>query len=115
MLHPVHMSSKSSSSSSRFLIEASISDQTMKKYKDAVVRFLDWCEDHGHDASTLDKLDEILTESFHYLYEMNDGVGKGLASCTLYGLIKFMPRCEAHLLSAKMSLTGWLSYPPLTW
>lgn len=108
-------------SQSRFLIEASISDKTMTKYKDAVARFLDWCDEHGHDASTMETLDDLVTEYFHHMYEMNDGVGKGLASCTLYGLIKFMPRCEAYLLSAKTSLTGWLklqpgrSYPPLTW
>jgi integrase len=121
MLPLVLMSSSTKKSSSRFLIEASISDKTMKKYKDAVVRFLDWCDEHGHDASTMESLDDLVTEYFHNVYEMNDGVGKGLASCTLYGLIKFMPRCEAHLLSAKTSLTGWMklqpgrSYPPLTW
>jgi hypothetical protein len=69
----------------------------------------------------MEQLDDLVTEYFHYLYERNDGKGKGSAADTLYGLIKFMPRSEPHLLSSKMSLTGWsklhqsVSYPPLTW
>jgi site-specific recombinase XerC len=106
---------------SRFLIEASLSANTLSKYKSSVKRFLTWCDTNRYDPSTMEQLDEILTEYFHCMYEENDGTGKGLAATTLYGLIKFLPRCENNLPTAKMSITGWLklrpskSYPPLTW
>ena len=69
----------------------------------------------------MEQLDDLLTEYFHDLYEQNDGAGKGLAACTFYGLIKFLPRCTNHLPTSLMSLKGWMklqpgtSYPPLTY
>lgn len=109
--------------SNRFLIEASLSDNTLKKYKRGVRLFLAWCDEQDRTlhVHTMQQLDDTLTEYFHYLYESNDGKGKSLAADTLYGLIKFMPHCEQHLSASKMSLTGWSklqpaeSYPPLTW
>lgn len=119
MPHLEHMSS----SNSRFLIEASLSDNTLIKYKRGVKKFITWCDEHEYSDSihTMHQLDDIMTEYFHYLYEANDGKGKSLASDTLYGLIKFMPQCDQQLPTAKMSLVGWTklqpaeSYPPLTW
>lgn len=104
----------------RFLIEAALAPATIKKYKTGVLLFLTWCDDHNYDATTYEQLDDLLTDYIHDLYEQGDGVGKGLASQTLYGLIKFMPRCMDKLPTATMSVHGWLkmhpaqSYPPLT-
>jgi hypothetical protein len=67
------------------------------------------------------QLDGLLADYLHELYERNDGGGKSLAACTLYGIVKFMPHCEKKLHTSSMSLRGWLklrpsqSYPPLTY
>jgi hypothetical protein len=104
-----------------FLIEASLAPSTLKKYKEAVKSFTIWCNDNDYDATDEYQLDSLLTEYFHTLYESNDGIGKGQASCTLHGIIKYMPRCANKLPSASMSLQGWLklrpsqSHPPLTY
>ena len=106
--------------SSRFLIHATMAPATQKKYKQAVLLFLDWCAEHDYDATSTTDLDDLLTEYFHDLYEQNDGTGKGLAANTYYGLVKFLPRVSDELPTALLSLKGWLklrpsvSYPPLT-
>lgn len=107
--------------SSRFLVDATMAPSTQQRYKEAVRQFLDWCADNDYDATTPDDLDDLLTEYFHDMYEQNDGVGKGLAANTYYGLVKYMPRLTDKLPTALLSIKGWLrlrpavSYPPLTW
>jgi integrase len=109
------------STRNRFLIEAALAPTTLAKYKQGVKLFIEWCIEHNYDCSTIEELDELLSDYFHYLYEEGDGTGKGLAAQTLYGLIKFVPRLDNRLPTATMSLKGWLklkpsqSYPPLTW
>jgi len=109
------------STSSRFLIEAALAPTTLSKYKQGIKLFIEWCIEHNYDCNTIESLDDLLSEYFHDLYEQNDGVGKGLAAQTLYGIIKFIPRLHDKLPTATMSLKGWLklqpskSYPPLTW
>lgn len=116
-----HPAASSQARSGRFLIEASCAPSTISKYKRGILLFLEWCEEHQHDATTLTQLDDLLTDYFHDLYEQGDGSGKGLAAQTFYGILKFMPRAVGHLPSASASLTGWMklrpsqSYPPLTW
>ena len=106
---------------SRFLIEASLAPSTVKKYKQAVSLFLEWCGVHGLAIDTLEQLDDHLTDYFHDVYVTGGGVGKGLASATLYGVMKFLPRARGGLPTAEESLRGWMrlqegkSYPPLTW
>ena len=106
---------------SRFLIESSLAPATLIKYKDAVKLFIQWCDENNYDATDSEQLDDLLTEYFHELYEQNDGVGKGIAACTLHGIVKFLPKCSNKLPSSSMSLQGWLklkpsrSYPPLTY
>ena len=84
-------------------------------------QFLDWCADNQRDATTPDELDDLLTDYLHELYEDNGGVGKTTASHTIFGLVKYLPRCSGQLPTAMASLKGWLklrpstSYPPLTW
>ena len=109
------------SSGNRFLIEAALAPTTLAKYKQGVKLFIEWCIENNYDCTTIEQLDNLLSEYFHDLYEQNDGVGKGLAAQTLYGMIKFVPRLYDKLPTATMSLKGWLklqtatSYPPLTW
>lgn len=109
------------SSSNRFLIEAALAPTTLAKYKQGVRLFIEWCIEHNYDCATIEELDELLSDYFHDLYEQGDGVGKGLAAQTLYGMIKFLPRLNDRLPTATMALKGWMklkpsqSYPPLTW
>lgn len=114
----------SRSRSGRFLITGALAASTIRKYRSGVMKFLEWCDENGYDAKSMEELDELLTDYIHELYEHNDdgtGRGKGLASQTLYGLLKFMPQAEGKLPTASASVHGWLrkhpskSYPPLTW
>jgi Phage integrase family len=120
MVPLVHMTSNQRHKG-RFLIEATLTQSTMNKYKGALRQFLQWCDDNNYDATTMEQLDDLLTDYFHDLYEQNDGTGKGLAACTFYGLCKYLPRCSDKLPSSHMSLKGWMklqpgeSYPPLTY
>lgn len=105
----------------RFLLEATCAPSTIVKYKQAVSKFVSWCSENRLKAKTLIQLDELVTDYFHDYYERNDGKGKGLASATLYGIEKFIPRSKDKLLTAELALRGWnrkhpaVSYPPLTW
>jgi len=114
-------SSSSITTGRRFLIEASLQPSTLSRYRDAVFQFLDWCTENNYDATTTEELDDLLTDYLHELYEDNGGVGKTTASHTIFGLLKYLPRCSGHLPTAMASLQGWLklrpstSYPPLTW
>lgn len=107
--------------SGRFLLEASLAESTKKKYNRAVHLFLQWCKREHRTAATFDKLDDLITDYFHDLYEQGDGKGKGLAADTLYGVCKYFPRAKGNLPTAEQSLRGWqrlqtaVSYPPLTW
>jgi integrase len=113
--------SASVANSDRFLLEATLVSSTIKKYKKAVHAFLQWCKDNQQHANNNEQLDDLLTQYFHELYELNEGKGKGFASDTLYGIIKFLPRAKHQLLTAEQSLRGWMkshpavSYPPITW
>ena len=112
------------SRSGRFLITGALAPSTISKYRIGVIKFLEWCEENGGDATSLEEVDELLADYVHDLYERNDdgtGRGKGLASQTLYGILKFMPQADGKLPIASASVHGWLkmhpsqSYPPLTW
>ena len=72
---------------SRFLIEASLGEATRRKYKDAVSKFLSWCDENNYDATNIQQLDELLTDYLHELYEQNDGGGKGLGACSLCRIV----------------------------
>ena len=104
-----------------FLLEVSLAPNTLTLYKGAVLRFLNWCNNHHFDATNFHDLDMLLTDYFHSMYEENDGKGKGEASKCLYGLMRFLPIVKNNLPTAELSLKGWLksqgsiSYPPLSW
>lgn len=102
-----------------FLAEFNYDAKTQRKYAAAVSQFAVWCDEHGETASTYDDLDDILFDYMHYLYTA--GLGRGLATATLYGIVMYEPRARDHLMSSRLALRGWAkrhpptSYPPLTW
>lgn len=105
--------------SRRFLVDASIKQDTAKKYKDALLLFIGWCETNNYDTTSDEEMDELLTDYLHDLYE--NGVGRHVGTNTFFGLLKYQPRYTNKLHSAYASLQGWAklrpseSYPPLTW
>lgn len=105
-------------SKSRFLVEAAYAPSTIRRYRDAVSQFLDWCSPTD-DPSSPQQFDELLTDYFHHLYETQQGRGK--AHATLYGILVHLPHLKDHLHLSSKSLRGWskrhppVSYPPLTW
>jgi integrase len=109
----------SASKPRRSLVEAAYAPSTLKRYKDAVLRFLSWCSDQDEDPSSPEQFDDLLTDYFHHLYE--SGLGKQLAHNTLYGILMHLPHLKHHLHLSSKSLIGWnklhppKSYPPLTW
>jgi integrase len=113
--------SQAASVNHRFLLDATCAPSTLIKYKRAVGEFLVWADEYKITVTSVERMDDALTEYFHDLYETNDGAGKGVAAATLYGVQKFMPRIKGQLLTAEMALRGWnrkhpaVSYPPLTW
>lgn len=104
-----------------FLLESGYAKATVNKYRAAVSRFLQWCTAAQHTADTFEDLDDLLTDYFHDLYELNDGRGKQTARDTLYGVEMLMPRAKGKLLVAQRVANRWAklkpaeSYPPLTW
>ena len=107
--------------SQRFLLDATCAPSTLVKYKHAVREFIVWAEEYQVTVTTVEQMDDALTDYFHDMYETNDGSGKGVAAATLYGVVKFLPRLKNKLPTAELSLRGWnrkhpaVSYPPMTW
>ena len=105
------------------LLEKGYAPATVKKYKTAVHRFIDWCLRTGQDAQTIDGLDELLADYFHQIHEENHGAGKSTANATLAGVRMYMPRLKdpSALPIASATCNRWnksqppVSYPPLTW
>lgn len=104
------------------LLEGGYAPSTVKKYRRAVHRFIDWCLTTQQDATTTDDLDELLADYFQQMYDDNGGSGKSTAIATLQGLRMYMPRLKADnaLPTAAAMCTRWnkakpaVSYPPLT-
>jgi integrase len=103
----------------RYLVEAAYAPSTLRKYRDAVSQFIQWCSLTGDDPSSPQQFDGLLTDYFHHLYETEQGKGK--AHATLYGILVHLPHLRDHLHLSSKSLRGWskrhppVSYPPLTW
>jgi integrase len=104
------------------LLEFGYAAATVKKYRNAVKLFYDWCnENFQDDVHDFDELDERLADYFQTMYDQNDGKGKQLAKDTLYGLQLFLPRAKAKLVISARIASRWakgagvVSYPPLTW
>lgn len=107
--------------SSRSLLKTAHAPATVKKYDQAVKKFLTWCQHQDMVFADFEELDEFLTDYLQILFETNDGKGKGQAAETIFGIVRLLPRCKPHLLMSQMALRSWLkqcpsqSYPPLTW
>jgi integrase len=105
------------------LLEGGYAPATVKKYKRAVHRFLNWCLTTQQDAETTEELDELLSDYFQQMHDDNGGAGKSVAVATLQGIKMYMPRIKADsaLPIASTISARWnkskpsISYPPLTW
>ena len=94
--------------------------QTRKRYALAVLEFMSWCEAHGEDTiDTVEELDELLNDYFHFLLE--EGVGKTKVTSTLCGVMAFAPSTKKKLPIAETALKALrkrqptISYPPISW
>jgi integrase len=104
------------------LLELGYAPATLKKYKPAVHRFIDWCIATGNDAHTVNDLDELLSDYFQQLHDERDGGGKSIAAATLSGIRMYIPQLKAPALPIASAICNrWhksrpnVSYPPLTW
>src|SRR5690349_8532744 len=68
---------------------------------------LEWAEEYQVTVTTVEQMDDALTEYFHDMYFTNDGAGKGVAAATLYGIEKYLPRIKGKLATAALALRGW--------
>ena len=68
------------------LLEAGFAPATVRKYKRAVHRFLDWCLTTNSDAHSTDELDFLLADYFQQIHSDNNGRGKSIASTTMAGI-----------------------------
>lgn len=105
--------------SNRFLIDAAYAPSTLKKYKSAVVDFLNWCIKNFENPRDFEELDDVLVEYLHQLYLAQRGKGK--AHDTYFGLLMYLRHARGQLPNSELALRGWnkkhpaRSYPPLTW
>ncbi len=104
-----------------FLLEAGYRPATVRRYKAAVLSFLEWCCDGGCLARSFRELDDCLTDYFHHLFERANGGGRQLATDTYFGVLMLLPRADGQLQTSVRVLERWrklkppVSYPPLTW
>ena len=103
----------------RFLLDATVTDGTARRYRSAVLRFTRWASLLGEEAETTAELDDLLVEYFHELF-LSDA-GRSPASNALNGLVWLCPDLRFQLPLAAAAVRGWeklavkRSYPPLTW
>ena len=103
----------------RFLLDATVTDGTARRYRSAVLRFTRWAHAARESAVTAGELDALLVEYFHELF-LSDA-GRSPASNALNGLVWLRPDLRYQLPLAAAAVRGWeklvvkRSYPPLTW
>ena len=101
------------------MMEWTVRPSTLKRYRQSVIHFSNWCRHHGDDTNDIDEFDELLLEYIYYLYQNKNGKSK--ASTTLYGIQLYLPQVKLKLPRSLQALKGWnkhvpgSSYPPLTW
>jgi integrase len=108
--------------SKRFLLAAALKPATVKRYLQALSRFLDYCDSTGDDPLTVRELDDVVTEYIHVLYEESEGKkGRSNAQTLISALNFYCFGVRGRLRQASKALRGWyrlvppVSYPPLTW
>jgi integrase len=96
------------------------SEETRKRYADAVRVFVRWCGDNSK-TMTLKNIDRLVFEYVSDMYNCSDGKrGKFLARATVYGVIMIFPELSSWPY-AKRALQSWdrlrpaRQHPPLTW
>ena len=101
------------------MLEWSVTPDTVRRYREQVMKFLQWCYDNDEDAETEEELDDVLLEYVWNLYEQ--GAGKTAARHVLYGIVMYLPQLKYSLFKTRRALKGWdkrspsESYPPMTW
>ncbi len=102
------------------LILAAYSPATRLKYDGAHQRFREWASSSPLFHSLLLRvIDSLLSD---YLYDLfHRGVGKGEATCALFGTIMYYPRLKDALPLSRAVLRGYSSmkvstpHPPMPW
>lgn len=98
---------------------ASRAASTQLVYLKAVRHFLQWCVSGGVRFNSVEDLDELLCDYFHYVLDM--GLGKSKARLSYYGVVMLLPEFKTSLPVAKAALRGFeslfpsVSYPPMSW
>ena len=101
------------------MLEWAVTPSTVRRYRDQVMKFLQWTIDNDEDAQTEDELDDILLDYVWHLHE--SGAGKTAASHVLYGIVLYLPQLKYSLFRTRRAIKGWNkrepgeSYPPMTW
>ena len=101
------------------LLEQSVTRGTLRMYRAATIRFIEWAIDHNEDPMDEHELDSCLHEYIQWLYD--EGRSKSLAKNAIAGLGLYLPRLRKFLPTSRLALRGWSnvepvqSYPPLTW
>ncbi len=107
------------------LLTTGYADETIKKYKEGVRRFVEWCYSEGQfSIFTMEELDETLSDFIQSLYDSHLSgellCSKSTAENALHGIIMLLPRCEYELSTARRAIRNWkrkevgISYPPIT-
>jgi site-specific recombinase XerD len=87
-----HQGSSSSKGSSKFeLYEANFRATTVKNYKEAVAKFVDWLEANGECCDTLEDLDTLAVRYIHKAYRRDPTRSNQAGVYLRYGLTMMLP------------------------
>lgn len=101
------------------LRDAVVRPSTSTLYDTAVTKFIDWCTAKSIVLSSVEHIDDILSQYIDELHTLR--LPKYLAAHTLCGIAHFYPRSRYLLTESRMRVKGWdrlvpsVSHPPLTW
>lgn len=101
------------------LAAASLAPSTISVYTKSATKFYQWLVHHNYSPSSHIQLDQHLSLYLHELYI--SGMGKAIATSTLFGLNIAQPGITDHLPSSRKALRGYqrlvpsIQHPPLTW
>lgn len=102
------------------LHEARYSKQTARRYKDAVLHFVEWVAARGDDFSTVQELDVLASAYISFLYRRNRQRSPAAGVNLRYGLQMLMPEIKPiGLPITDQALKGWArlrpgkSWPPI--
>jgi integrase len=107
------------------LMEANYADSTLKKYRAAVARFMEWVDDNKvpyDQLSTAAAVDEVACRYIAWLFYQTDGdKGKSVATTLLSALVAASPHLNGKLVFATKMARGWqrkkpaVPHPPISW